>query len=168
MITWLLSLIPEMLWNAGVIASFIVICACALVDFIPGSFLLGLTKFKNIAVILAAVVLGLSSYMSGLKAERAVWNAKVEELQKQLEEKNNQSEKVTEKIVIRYKDKVKVVKEKGDEIIKEIPVYITKEVDSGCKLTPSVSMLHNAAARNELPKATRKTDGETAKTSDGK
>jgi hypothetical protein len=54
---------------------------------------------------------------------------------------------VVEKVVVEYRDRVKVIKEKGDEIIQAIPVYVTGD----CGLSPGWRVLHDAAASGELP-----------------
>ena len=50
-----------------------------------------------------------------------------------------------------YIDRIQVVKEKGNEIVK----YINKESDSKCELPNSFVVLHDAAAKNELPDPSR-------------
>jgi hypothetical protein len=58
------------------------------------------------------------------------------------------SEKTTE-VVTKYVDRVKVVREKGDTIVKEVPIYVTKEANEQCKLTQGFADVHDAAAKNE-------------------
>jgi len=43
------------------------------------------------------------------------------------------------------------VKERGDVIVKKIPVYITKEIDNGCVIPDSFSLLWNASNSGEAP-----------------
>ena len=59
--------------------------------------------------------------------------------------------KVTEKIVTEYVDRVKVIKEKGDETTKIIPQYITIADDAACHVNVGARILHDAAARGEVP-----------------
>lgn len=59
--------------------------------------------------------------------------------------------KVTVQVVTEYVDRVKVVKEKGDTIVKEVPVYITTQADNQCTLTEGFASIHDAAAKNEVP-----------------
>ena len=43
------------------------------------------------------------------------------------------------------------VEKVGETIIKEVPVYITKEDDAQCSISPSFVELHDAASANRLP-----------------
>ena len=65
-----------------------------------------------------------------------------------------QEAEVSTKVVTKYIDKIVVVKEKNNEIAK----YINKDADAKCQLPVSFSVLHDAAAKNELPDSTRATD----------
>ena len=60
-------------------------------------------------------------------------------------------QEATVKTVTEYVDKIKVVKERGDVIVKKIPVYITKEIDNGCIIPDSFSLLWNASNSGEAP-----------------
>ena len=98
--------------------------------------------------ILAFLALIVSSYSLGH------YNGKTKEVKRQQQEilaaKVKQQE-ATVKTVVEYVDKIKVVKERGDVIVKKIPVYITKEVDSGCVIPDSFSLLWNASNSGEAP-----------------
>lgn len=51
-------------------------------------------------------------------------------------------------VVTQTVEKVVTVKEKGDTIIKKVPVYVTKTADSQCVVTAGTVGVLNAAARN--------------------
>jgi len=57
----------------------------------------------------------------------------------------------TVKVVTEYVDRVRVVREKAQTIIKEIPVYVTQEADSACVVPHGFVVVHDAAASNTLP-----------------
>lgn len=80
------------------------------------------------------------------------WKLKYAEAELKVEELKSKSQQVTTETVIKYVDRVKVVKEKGETITKEVPVYITKEADQNCSLTQGFVETHDAAAKNELQK----------------
>lgn len=54
----------------------------------------------------------------------------------------------SERVVVEYVDRMQVVYQRGATITKEIPVYVP--VDS-CALPPGFRVLHDAAARGEIP-----------------
>lgn len=94
-------------------------------------------------------VIGLifSVYMCGGIANEEGWQKKVLEQQAEIAKLKQQEAEVTTKVVTKYIDKVTVVKETNNEIAK----YITTASDSKCQLPNSFSVLHDAAAKNELP-----------------
>lgn len=59
--------------------------------------------------------------------------------------------KVTEKVVTEYLTSTIKIKEKGDEIVHQIPFYITQRIDSACFVNNGARVVHDSAARNEIP-----------------
>lgn len=101
-------------------------------------------------------VIGLvfSVYMCGGIANEEGWQKKVLEQQAEIAQLKQKSAEVSTKVVTKYIDKITVVKEKNNEIAK----YINQDADAKCQLPNSFSVLHDAAAKNELPDSTRATD----------
>lgn len=58
-------------------------------------------------------------------------------------------EKIVSKIEIKYRDRVRVIFEKGQTIVKEVPVYVTKEDDAGCTVPLGFVREFNAAWSGE-------------------
>lgn len=54
-------------------------------------------------------------------------------------------------VVTRYIDRVTVMREAGETIIKEVPVYVTEEADHRCAVPAGFVRLWNGANRGELP-----------------
>ncbi|MDR9130216.1 hypothetical protein FEP35_04307 [Burkholderia multivorans] len=52
------------------------------------------------------------------------------------------------KVVTQYVDRVQVVREKGDTIVKEVPVYVDREADRACAVPVGFVRVHDAAAAN--------------------
>ncbi|WP_034196660.1 hypothetical protein [Burkholderia cenocepacia] len=52
------------------------------------------------------------------------------------------------KVVTQYVDRVQVVREKGDTIIKEVPVYVDHEADRACVVPVGFVRVHDSAAAN--------------------
>ena len=79
--------------------------------------------------------------------------AKLEAENARLEAKGEQ---ITIQYVTKYVDRIKIVKEKGDEIIVKVPVYINEKSDDGCVVNHGFRVLHDSAATNtpEVPNTT--------------
>jgi hypothetical protein len=56
--------------------------------------------------------------------------------------------KVTTELLTHYTDRVKVVHDHGAALIKEVPVYVS---NTDCSLSGGFRLLHDAAARGEVP-----------------
>lgn len=75
---------------------------------------------------------------------------------------------VTIEVVTKYVDRVTVVSEKADEIVREIPIYVTKEADKHCTITDGWVFNHDRAAAlsssspARVPKAPTKPDEATS------
>lgn len=103
-----------------------------------------------------ASVIGLvfSVYMCGGISNEEGWQKKVLQQQAEIAQLKQKEAEVSTKVVTKYVDKITVVKEKNNEIAK----YINQDADAKCQLPNSFSVLHDAAAKNELPDSTRATD----------
>jgi hypothetical protein len=96
--------------------------------------------------------------MIGGIANEEEWQKKVLKQQAEIAILKQKEAEVTVKVVTKYIDKLTVVKEKSNEIIK----YITTESDNKCELPNSFSVLHDAAAKNELPDAAGASDAKAS------
>jgi hypothetical protein len=141
---WLLDFLPSYVFHlltllgvAGVIASLLPI------------------PYKSIVQIVSVIVLAFSLYMEGGISNQAEWEAKVAQVKLDMAKKDVASAEVTTKVVTKYVKQIQVVKETGDVIIKQIPMYITKNDDSMCAIPNGFVMLHDSASRNEVPDTTR-------------
>lgn len=103
-----------------------------------------------------ASVIGLvfSVYMCGGISNEEGWQKKVLQQQAEIAQLKQKEAEVSTKVVTKYVDKITVVKEKNNEIAK----YINQDADAKCQLPNSFSVLHDAAAKNELPDSARATD----------
>lgn len=62
---------------------------------------------------------------------------------------------VTIEVVTKYVDRVSVVTEKADEIVREIPIYVTKEADKHCTITDGWVFNHDRSAALSSSSPTR-------------
>ena len=150
---WLLSLLPDGFMYFIVLA----IIGAGIIGYVLGSFggvLPILKPYASPIKLGSIVVLCLGIYLYGGYTSEMVWRERVKELQVELDKKNIKSESATKEIVIKYVERVKVIKEKTHADIKEITKYITKEVDSGCIIPDDFRMLHSRASGNEVPATT--------------
>lgn len=143
---WLIDFIPASMLHLLVLAS---IVGIVLSTFIPT--ILFPEPYKTATKIICIMVALFGLYTEGGISEKAKWEQRVAEQNAKIAQLMTESEKVTTKEVIKYVDRIKVVKEKGDVIIKEVPIYITKEADANCTITNGFVLLHNAAAEMSVP-----------------
>jgi hypothetical protein len=61
-----------------------------------------------------------------------------------------------------YVDRIRVVREKGVAVIKEVPVYVPAQADAACTINRGFVRLHDAAAAGELPEPARDADAPAA------
>lgn len=106
----------------------------------------------NLKFILGGLIV-VAAATAGYKYADNSWQAKFKELeieQLKLKEENeklsSQAKDITVKEVIKYVDRVRYVQGKTQEIIKEVPIYVTKEDDDRCTIPISFVRLHNKAA----------------------
>jgi len=143
---WLLSFVPDWIFYGLALASFIALVAATFFKVIPF-----IGKYALPIQLLSFVALLLSVFLCGGLANEAAWQLKVAKTNAEIAELKAKSEKVSTKVVTKYIDRIQVVKEKGNEIVK----YVNKESDAKCELPNSFVVLHDAAAKNELPDPTR-------------
>ncbi|MBN4688707.1 hypothetical protein, partial [Escherichia coli] len=55
---------------------------------------------------------------------------------------------MSQRVVTRFVDRVRVVRERGATITKEIPVYVTARADARCDVPAGFVRVHDAAAAN--------------------
>ena len=136
-LTWMVSLLPDWIWTVLFFSGL----ASILVSFI-------LKPYKLILQIAGAVALVISVWFMGAASNEEKWQLKAKELEEKLavaEEKSKEENvKIEEKIVT----KTKIVKQRGEEIIKYIDKNneIIKFVEN-CPLPKEAIEIHNAAAQ---------------------
>jgi hypothetical protein len=154
---WILDWLPFWVFHMSVVAGFIGLAASLVFQFIP---FVSIYRVPLQVVSIAILVFGV--YMEGGIATQEKWEAKVAEVKLEMAQKETASAETTVKVVTKYVNKVQIVKEKGNDIIKQVPVYITKDADTKCDVPTGFVVLHDSASRNEVPDATRKADATTS------
>jgi hypothetical protein len=115
---WLLSFVPDWIFYGLALASFVALILATFLKVIPF-----IGKYAIPIQLLSFVVLLVSVFLCGGLANEASWQLKVAKTNAEIAELKVKSEKVSTKVVTKYIDRIQVVKEKGNEIVK----YINKE-----------------------------------------
>ena len=150
---FLISLLPDWVFYALLLVSAITLLMSTLFSAIPF-----IGRYAKLIQVVSAIVLVVSTYIAGAISNQAEWQTKILEQSVEIAELKAREAVVTTEVVTKYIDKIRIIKEKGNEIIK----YITTESDNKCDLPNSFSVLHNAAAKNELPDPAGATDATTS------
>ena len=106
-----------------------------------------------LGLLLAASLLYLLGYTKGATAEQLL-QRQAEAMQlRQAFEQGQALGTVRDVVVTKYVDRVQVVTGKAKTIIKQVPVYVSKESDSRCVVPAGFVRLHTAAVLNVPPVA---------------
>ena len=65
-------------------------------------------------------------------------------------------------VVTQYVNRIRIVREQGETIFKEVPVYVPVQADAACTINRGFVRLHDAAAAGELPEPARDADAAAA------
>ena len=105
-----------------------------------------------IAVVMGAIV---GAYFYGKHTVQDDWDREVAAAKGAAKTLVRGQNSVSSTIKTVYVDRIKVVKEKGDVLVKQVPVYIPSD---SCPLPGGFRILHDAAATNSIPGTSEGTD----------
>ena len=112
-------------------------------------------------VLLAAALIGFG-WVKGANHVQAQWDAAIQQQTLQAAAVRERQAQATVEVVTQYVDRVRVVREKGDTIIKEVPVYVPVQADAACTINRGFVRLHDAAAAGDLPEPAGDADAPAA------
>lgn len=118
--------------------------------------------------LLALTALGIAlvgfGWIKGANHVQARWDAAIQQQALQTAAIRERQAQATVKVVTQYVDRVRVrvVREKGETIIKEVPVYVPVQADAACTINRGFVRLHDAAAAGKLPEPARDADAASA------
>ena len=92
-------------------------------------------------------------WLKGANHVQAHWDAATAKQQQAHAQAQTRQAETTIQVVTQYVDRIQVVREKGDTLIQEIPVYVPVQADAACTVHRGFVSLHDAAAAGELPTA---------------
>jgi hypothetical protein len=81
------------------------------------------------------------------------YEAQIAEQNRQVAELQTENERKSVRVVTKYVDRVQEVEAQARTIVKEIPVYVTKDDDSRCVVPVGFVRIHDAAANGDAPSA---------------
>jgi len=111
---------------------------------------IALKYWKPLAVVVVAFALIAIGWFGGAAHVQDQWDAEKQALALSASETGRHQAEATIKVVTEYVDKIKVVRERGATIIKEVPVYVTTQADADCLINAGFVRLHDAAAGNAV------------------
>jgi low affinity Fe/Cu permease len=122
-ITWMIGLLPDWFWTIILIAGILGILASWVLKFIPF-----VSTYRLPIQVGSIIALLIGVYFQGVIANETKWQNEIAALQKKIDEaavKSNETNVVVQEKVV---TKTKVIKEKGQDIIKYIDRWNTKEI----------------------------------------
>lgn len=150
---WLLAWIPDSVLLyvvhavliAGAVSSFLSFFLLhKIVRWFPA-----LAPYHLLLQIISAVLLVAGIYFKGGYDTEAEWRERVAELEAKVKESEEKSKQINEKIVVQYKDRVKVIKD-TQIVVQEKIKEVEKVVDAKCEVAPeAVNILNEAAKKPE-------------------
>lgn len=114
--------------------------------------------YRLLALAALAVALIGFGWVKGAGHVQARWDTAVQQQTLQATAIRERQALATVKVVTEYVDRVRIVREKGDTIIKEVPVYVPVQADAACTINRGFVRLHDATAAGELPEPARDAD----------
>lgn len=143
---WMLDFLPDWIFHLVVLVGIAGVILGQFFTFIPfiQQYLLPLR-------VVSIIILAAGLYFEGGMSNNDRWLAKVHEMELKVKTAEAKSAETTTKVVTKYVDKVRIVKEKQDVRVEYIDRYITKDADAKCDVPNSFVVLHDSASKNELP-----------------
>ena len=118
--------------------------------------------YRWLAIAALAVALTGLGWVKGAGHVQSQWDAAVHQQTLQIAAVRQRQAEATVQVVTRYVDRVRVVREKGDTIIKEVPIYVPVQADAACTINRGFVRLYDAATEGRLPEPARDADAASA------
>lgn len=118
--------------------------------------------YRLLALAVLCVALVGVGWIKGANHVQAQWDAAIHQQALQTAAARERQAQATVEVVTQYVDRVRVVREKGDTIFKEVPVYVPVQADAACSINRGFVRLHDAAVAGELPEPARDADAASA------
>lgn len=135
---WLVNFLPEWFFQAILIGGFLGILVSR---FVP-------TFYKTLVLSISLLLVCLGIFVMGSLHERKAWIAKVKEMEVQVAEAEAKSSKENIKIVEKIVYRDRIIRQKGEDIVKYIDREIVKYNET-CKVPKEVVDVLNMAAESK-------------------
>ena len=157
---WILNWLPDVVFHVVLIVGLLALVASWMIKILPIKLIPMAMQYRVPLQIAGVVLTVLGVWYEGGIAKDAEWKVKVAEAEKKVLEAEAKAATQNVKVITKYVDKVKVVKEKGDEVVKyvdrEIVKYDTKFAAGGqCEIPKEFLTAVNMAA--EKPTSSKDT-----------
>ena len=97
-------------------------------------------------------------YVKGARTVQADWDAATIRQSRTVARIQVAQAQATERVVTQYVDRVRTVREAGETIIREVPVYVPAQCDADGRLPAGWRVLHDAAASGQPADPARAAD----------
>ena len=114
--------------------------------------------YRLLALTALCIVIFGFGWLKGASHVQAQWDAATAAQRQAQAQVQIQQAEATVQVVTQYVDRIQVVREKGDTILKEVPIYVPVQADAACTIYRGAVSLHDAAATGELPEPSRDPD----------
>jgi hypothetical protein len=111
-------------------------------------------SYGTIIKIVSSILLVAAVYLEGSIANNEKWEAKVAEMKKQIEVAEAKSNEENVRIETKVVERIKYVRGKTEVVVARVPIYLTKEIDAKYPVPNAFVVLHDSAARSEVPPST--------------
>jgi len=135
---WLVNFLPEWFFQAILISGFLGISVSR---FVP-------TFYKTLVLSISLLLVCLGIFVIGTLHERKIWVAKIKEMEVQVAEAEAKSSKENIKIVEKIVYRDRIIRQKGEDIVKYIDREIVKYNET-CKVPKEVVDVLNMAAESK-------------------
>jgi hypothetical protein len=114
--------------------------------------------YRLLALAVLVIAMFGFGWQKGSSHVQALWDAATAAQQQAQAQAESRQAEATVQVVTQYVDRIQVVREKGDTLIQEVPVYVPVQADAACTVRRGFVSLHDAAAAGELPEPARDAD----------
>jgi hypothetical protein len=147
---WLITFLPDAM-VALVVYTIIAIGAGLIIASMLTRWIPAVAAYRTPLQVFGAIVLMFGIYLQGGRANEAEWQARVQELELKLAQSQVDSSKKNVEVQTQVVTKTRVVREKGDEIIRYIDREVVKNQEviryiEQCPVPKEIIDAHNAAA----------------------
>ena len=145
---WLLNWLPNWIFYAIGLIGVLTLVVTYFIKFLPIPFVY---MYKTPLQLLSIAMIVISTFMAGAIYDNEAWLARVKELEGQVAESEKKAAEKNVEIVEKIVQKDKIIKQKGDDIIKYIDREIVKKEEvikyiENCPVPKDIIDAHNAAA----------------------